>query len=113
VDDVRRLLDDERARTLARLARLTGDHAGVVEASRGSNADDEHDPEGATIAFERAQVEALVERARTQLDEIDAAAARLEDGTYGTCEVCGQAVAVERLRARPVARTCVSCAAAR
>ena len=47
-----------------RLAALTGDHAGIVEASRDSNADDEHDPEGATIAFERSQVGTLVAAGR-------------------------------------------------
>ena len=101
----------ERARTSARLRALTGDHAGMVEASRDSNADDEHDPEGATIAFERSQVEALVRQARAHLVEVDAALARLEAGTYGTCERCGQPVAPARLQARPVARTCVGCAA--
>ncbi len=111
MDDTRRLLDEDRVATLRRLARLTGDHAGVVEASRDTNADDEHDPEGATIAFERAQVEALVVRARSHLVEIDAALGRLDDGSYGTCEVCGRAIPPARLAARPVARTCVACAA--
>ena len=69
---------------------LTGDYAGIVEASQDSNADDEHDPEGSTIAFERSQVGALVEDARHQLAEVDAAWARLADGTYGTCEACGE-----------------------
>jgi DnaK suppressor protein len=104
-------LAQERARTSARLRALTGDHAGMVEASRDSNADDEHDPEGSTIAFERSQVEALVRQARAHLVEVDAALARVEAGTYGTCERCGQPVAPARLQARPVARTCVGCAA--
>ena len=69
-----------RRRTAERLADLTGDYAGMVEASRDSNADDEHDPEGATIAFERSQVGALVEDARHQLAEVEAALARLDDG---------------------------------
>ena len=68
----------ERRRTLARLADLTGDYAGIVEASRDSNADDEHDPEGATIAFERSQVGALVRQAERHLAEVDAALARLD-----------------------------------
>lgn len=113
VDGARRRLRDEREQTLRRLTRLTGDHAGVVESSRDTNADDEHDPEGATIAFERAQIEALVHYARTQLDQIDAATGRLDDGTYGTCEACGRLIAAERLAARPVARTCIGCATAR
>src|SRR6188768_1925072 len=53
-------LEDLRTQTLELLSALQGEHRAVVDASRDSNADDEHDPEGATIAFERAQVEALV-----------------------------------------------------
>jgi DnaK suppressor protein len=105
--DPRTALAGVRRRAEERLADLTGDYAGIVEASRDSNADDEHDPEGATIAFERSQVGTLVEDARHQLAEVDAALARLADGRYGRCEVCGEPVAPARLEARPTARTCV------
>jgi DnaK suppressor protein len=47
--DATAALDDLERRTTERLAALTGDYAGIVEASRDSNADDEHDPEGSTI----------------------------------------------------------------
>ena len=108
--DPRTLLDAERRETLARLATLTGDFDALVEASEGSNADDEHDPEGATIAFERSQVDALARQAREHLREIDAALARLDAGDYGTCERCGRPISAGRLEARPTARTCIDCA---
>ena len=57
------LLERERDEVTRRLAALTEDYEGVVAASRDTNADDEHDPEGATIAFERAQVDAMVKEA--------------------------------------------------
>jgi DnaK suppressor protein len=104
------LLHAERARTLARLAALRGDFGAMVDASRDSNADDEHDPEGHTIAFERSQVDALIGQAERQLEEIDAALARLADGTYGACERCGHEIPPARVAARPTARTCVACA---
>jgi RNA polymerase-binding transcription factor DksA len=110
VDDPRSVLEQERQTTLARLATLTGDFDQLVAASEGSNADDEHDPEGATIAFERSQLEALVQQARTFLAEIEAAAERVADGTYGVCELCRRQIPEERLHARPTARTCVTCA---
>jgi DnaK suppressor protein len=103
-------LEAERRRTSQRLARLRQDHAGFVEASLDSNADDEHDPEGATIAFERSQVETLVRRLEDHLAEIVAAEGRLADGGYGRCARCGGDIPQERLEARPAARTCVGCA---
>ncbi|MBB6626064.1 TraR/DksA C4-type zinc finger protein [Nocardioides sp. KIGAM211] len=106
----RERLEAERAQTLSRLASLTGDYDEVVAASRDTNADDEHDPEGATIAFERSQLGALVRQARDHLAEVDAAVQRLADATYGVCEHCGGPVGEERLEARPTARTCIGCA---
>jgi DnaK suppressor protein len=101
-----------RARDEAELqiASLTGDLNGVIDASISSNADDEHDPEGATIAYERAQVAALLAGARRRLADLDAALERLDAGTYGRCERCGLPIPAERLAVRPSARTCVSCA---
>ena len=111
--DPRRLLEAERAQSLARLANLTADYDGVVAASRDTNADDEHDPEGATIAFERSQIGALVRQVRLHVVEIDAALERVAAGTYGTCERCGEPIGEGRLEARPAARTCIRCAAGR
>ena len=109
--DATAALEAERTRTRDRLADLLGDHADIVEASTGSNADDEHDPEGATIAFERAQVSALVDQAHAHLAEVEAALERVAAGAYGTCERCGRPIDPARLEARPVARTCITCAA--
>ena len=107
-----RELAAERQQALRRLADLTGDFNEVVAASRDSNADDEHDPEGATIAFERSQVAALVLQVQRHVAEVEAAIQRLEAGTYGICERCGQPIAEARLEARPAAGTCISCASA-
>jgi len=103
-------LEEERAQTRRRLAGLVGDFDAVVAASRDTNADDEHDPEGATIAFERSQVGAVIAQTRRHLAEIDAAVTRLEDGTYGVCERCGRSIGAGRLEARPAARLCITCA---
>ena len=108
--DAREALAAVRRQAEQRLAALTHDFDDVVAASLDTNADDEHDPEGATIAFERSQVGALVRQARERLAEVDAALARLDDGSYGRCESCGRPIAAGRLEARPEARTCVECA---
>jgi DnaK suppressor protein len=104
-----------RARTdaEAQVSALSDDLRGVIDASRSSNADDEHDPEGATIAFERAQVIALLAAAKQRLADLDDALARHAAGAYGVCEACGQPIPPERLAVRPAARTCVTCAARR
>jgi RNA polymerase-binding transcription factor DksA len=106
---VREALWRARADVETQIVALTHDLDGVIEASRSSNADDEHDPEGATIAFERAQVAALLAGARQRLADLDAAMARHDAGTYGTCEVCAQPIPPQRLEVRPSARTCVPC----
>ena len=106
-DDPAALLQAERAALLARAEHLGADMAALVEASRDSNADDEHDPEGQTIAYERSQLAALTDRTREHLAEVDAALARVADGTYGVCVVCGRPIDPARLEARPTATTCV------
>lgn len=100
-------LREQRAELRRRVSRLTDDMAGLVEASHGSNADDEHDPEGQTIAYERSQLSAVTGQAHEHLAELDAALERVQAGTYGVCEVCGMPIDPARLEARPTARTCV------
>ena len=103
---VRRAREDA-ARSAQELARQWKH---VVEASEFTNNDDEHDPEGPTIAYEREQVRSLLDHAQRELEGLDLAADRLRRGTYWTCERCGGAIAPARLAARPTARTCIRCA---
>ncbi|KGN42605.1 TraR/DksA family transcriptional regulator [Knoellia aerolata] len=112
-DDTGARLDEERTALQDRIARMAEDMDALVAASRDSNADDEHDPEGQTIAYERSQLQALTDQAREHLAEIDAAIARVQSGTYGVCEVCHEPIGAPRLEARPTARTCVQHAVAR
>jgi RNA polymerase-binding transcription factor DksA len=107
----RRRLTAARAVAVARCASLRAQLARLLEDTADSGADDEHDIEGASVPFEREQLRATSRQAAEELAEIDAALARLADGTYGTCEVCGEPVGEQRLAVRPAARTCVRCAA--
>ena len=99
----------DRASAEATLRALTRDFDGIVESSAG---DDEHDPEGATNAFERQHVAALIDQARRRLADTDAALERLNAASYGTCERCGRPIGADRLTARPTARACINCATA-
>ncbi len=103
-------LFSDRARAAEQVAALEAQWASLVAASEGSNADDEHDPEGATIGFERAQLTALLAAARERVAAIDAALARVGDGSYGVCERCGGPIGAERLAALPATRACIACA---
>ncbi|GAA1657765.1 TraR/DksA C4-type zinc finger protein [Kribbella alba] len=107
---LRALLAADRAVTADRVAALSQDIEAIVEAARLVATDDEHDPEGSTIAFERSQTTAFLADARKHLDDLDSALERIEAGDYGRCELCGQPIAPERLLARPAARTCINCA---
>jgi DnaK suppressor protein len=109
---VRQLLAAERASTEARLAALERDFDGIVS-SLAAAADDEHDPEGGTTAFERQHVAALIGQARDHLADITRALQRLDEDSYGTCERCGSPIGSHRLAARPTATTCIGCAATR
>ncbi len=107
------LLAAERADTLARLSGLEREFAGIVESSGSAGTDDEHDPEGATVGYERARVASLLAAARARLTRLDQAADRLEAGAYGACGRCGRPIPIERLVAHPAAVTCVACEADR
>lgn len=99
-----------RAGAEAEAATLARDLEALFAASRDSNADDEHDPEGATIGFERAQLTALLAATRERIVEVDDALGRVDAGTYGMCEGCGEPIAGERLAVRPFACRCIACA---
>jgi DnaK suppressor protein len=107
------VLLQERARTVEQVAALTRQLDDIVASSEQVATDDEHDPEGHTLAFERQQIVALLADARARSSDADAALARLASGRYGVCEGCGSPITRERLQARPSARTCIACAGAR
>ena len=104
---VRLAIAAERRRTTDQIAALERSVAGIIEASELTSTDDEHDPEGATIAYERAQVLALLRQARDDLAGLDRATERVDDGTITTCTVCGGPIALERVLALPSTRTCI------
>jgi RNA polymerase-binding transcription factor DksA len=108
-------LTADRDLTLDRLAELEREFAAIVaSASDGSSGgDDEHDPEGATVAFERQHVAALAAQAREHLAAIDAALRKIDSGIYEICDMCGEPIGEERLAARPASLICVRCAGRR
>lgn len=105
-----RVLERARVEAAGRVAEFEETVESIVR-SRGDDTDDEHDPDGTTLSWERALHAGTVDAARAHLAEIDAAITRLRDGWDGSCEACGTPIARERLTARPSASRCVTCAA--
>ena len=108
--EFRSLLEEERRRIADTIAHLheeshrnMEDEVGEV-AGRGS---DNHLGDMATVTFDRELDEGLEEGAQQTLAQIDRALARLDEGTYGSCERCGKPIGEERLRARPWATLCI------
>jgi DnaK suppressor protein len=108
-----RALSADREATETRIQDMQSELAAIHAAAANSNVDDEHDPEGSTTAFERAQLESLLTQSVRHLEDISKALRRVEQGTYGTCENCGGPIAPARLQALPAASQCVTCAAHR
>jgi len=70
---------------------------------------DNHPADIATEVFERSKDFSLREDARTKMKAVDDALRRIEEGTYGTCSQCGQAIPLERLKALPYTTMCLPC----
>ena len=104
-------LATERRRAIDRIADLHDALEGI-DAARDAlgSTDDEHDPEGATIAVERAQLVGLLADAEQALVAVDKVADRLAAGIYERCATCGGDIGRERLAARPTTDRCVACA---
>jgi DnaK suppressor protein len=104
------LLEAERARLHDAVAFLERENAGSIEEELGEiggRGDDNHLADMATATYDRELDEGLEEGAQHTLDEVGAALARLEEGSYGVCEVCGEPIGTERLSAIPWARLCI------
>jgi DnaK suppressor protein len=101
----------EQERTARQVESLERVVASIVEASELTSTDDEHDPEGATIAYERAQAIALLRQAREDLDALVVTRMQLESAQVVLCSVCGRPIDLERVATLPTTSRCIRCAA--
>jgi len=109
-DDYRRLLQEERARLTDAVDYLHDENPGSLEDELGEVAAggvDNHLGDMASATYDRELDAGLEEGAQQTLEEIDAALRRIDEGSYGTCEVCGKPIGAERLTAIPWARLCI------
>ena len=107
---VRDRLLDERAR-LSSTAGHVADEIDLDETERSSVAElssfDQHQADLASETFEREKEITIIASLEEQVAQIDAALARLEQGTFGKCETCGKPIGEDRLEALPTARLCI------
>lgn len=101
-------LEEERQRVLDAIDNIHRENPG----SLGDEADeptysDNHPGDVATITFDREMATTLEDNSSHVLAEIDGALARIEAGTFGACEACGEPVGEERLEALPWATLCI------
>ncbi|MBX7158956.1 MAG: TraR/DksA C4-type zinc finger protein [Acidimicrobiia bacterium] len=106
VSQIKTELEEERVRVVKQLAELGDDVAGSDEIGA-----EEGFADSGAVSAERREVYTLIGTMRDSLGEIDAALARIADGSYGTCERCGNPIGDARLEALPSARWCLDCAA--
>jgi DnaK suppressor protein len=106
----RRMLLEERERVASALDNLHRETPGSIEDQTGEETQfDNHLGDTATVTYEREMDYTLEENSEAVLAAIDRALARIEDGTYGTCQRRGEQIAEERLEALPWAELCIDC----
>jgi RNA polymerase-binding protein DksA len=108
-ESFRERLLEERARASAAIDNLHADHPGSIEDESGDASVDTHLGDVATVTFDRELDYTLEDSEEAKLAAIDSALARIEEGTFGTCQNCGQQIALERLEALPYAELCIDC----
>jgi RNA polymerase-binding transcription factor DksA len=103
--DFSALLSEARSVLLAQLDELGFGAEGETGLSYDANFAD-----SSQVTAERGETDVLVAELRTALHDIERALERLDEGTYGVCERCGQPISVARLEAMPATTTCIACA---
>lgn len=97
---VRDVLNEERTR-------LEGQVANLEQGSGSSPEFDDNFADSGQVAAEQGENKLLAAELRAELDEVERALAKLDEGVYGQCETCGNAIGADRLEAMPAARFCI------
>jgi len=92
-------LAGERAQLASQVSELDGEETELAV--------DDNFADSGQVAAEEGENRALAAQLRDQLDDVERALVKLDDGTYGSCEVCEQAIGADRLDAMPATRFCI------
>lgn len=110
IERQRALLLEERATYVDQAQSLRAEAESLIEEMEpGDIQFDEESGEGGTVTVDRERDLALSAQALAAVEEIDDALRKIERGTYGICENCGELIPSARLEALPYARLCIAC----
>ena len=103
LDTLKKILEDEKKRIFHHLQEISETSVADLETPSGDSVD------LASLEINQNSLAKIGKREQNHLKKIDAALKKMEDGTFGECESCGEQIAVARLMARPVAQLCIDC----
>jgi DnaK suppressor protein len=103
LEQLKALLEDEKRRILRHLEDISDTSVADLDTPSGDSVDI------AALEINQNSLVKVGKRELNHLKKIDVALKKMEDGTYGECESCGEQIAVARLMARPVAQLCIDC----
>ncbi|HAX82122.1 MAG TPA: hypothetical protein DCY40_06110 [Actinobacteria bacterium] len=113
-DRFRRRLNDEQLRLTEMIRDIDAEREEIrLTETSSDRSPDPNTAEGGSLAFEMEKELSILENTRDILAKVEDALSRIDDGTYGACDVCGDAIPVARLEALPYTKMCVNCASAR
>lgn len=103
VDTLKKILEEEKKRIFHHLQEISETSVADLETPSGDSVD------LASLEINQNSLAKIGKREQNHLKKIDAALKKMEDGTFGECESCGEQIAIARLMARPVAQLCIDC----
>jgi DnaK suppressor protein len=103
IDTIKELLDEEKKRITRHLEDLSDSSVADLDTASGDSVDI------ASLEINQNSLQKIGKRELNHLKKIEVALKKMEDGTYGECESCGEQISVARLMARPVAQLCIDC----
>ena len=103
LDTLKKILEEEKKRIFHHLQEISENSVADLETPSGDSVD------LAALEINQNSLAKIGKREQNHLKKIEAALKKMEDGTFGECESCGEQIAVARLMARPVAQLCIDC----
>jgi len=114
IDELRQRLESERAELAAQLTTIEDQAFAATQSDMSGDVGvDDESADAGTATFEREKELSIEQNVRDLIQKIDRALKRIEDGTYGICEVCGKPIEKARIKALPYVDLCIKDAQAR